>query len=141
MPGLQVTDAQIENALIRNFGNVTMAAAELGVTPRCLRYRVDAEAREKFAAIRGELNEQILDLSEAGAVQHMLNGSESMIRFILGRRGQARGWGSTTALTGADGGPIQLAATPVVQGDEMPEDEKELLRELLQRQRARLQGG
>ncbi len=133
----KVTDAQIENALMKNFGNVTMAALELGVHPSTIRIRVDGTDRAKYAAVRYETAEQIKDLAEMGAYQHVLDKDPSMIRFVLARKGKDRGWGSSVEL----GGTLHLAPASPVPADSLEDDDRDQLRDELAARRAMIGSG
>lgn len=135
---INTTETQVEAALRRNFGNITYAAMELGITRTAVSMRV--RGSERLQAAKAEIEETILDLSEAGMVQGLIERDGPMIRYHLDRKGRARGYAPRQELTGADGAALVSAVAPVVQLDEMPDDERGLLRELLQRQQLRLSG-
>lgn len=135
-PALKYTDAQIEAALLRNLGNVTMAALELGCAPQTIRYRVNGPDRAKFAACRFEAGEQFKDIAELVAHKALTDGSESMARFVLARKAKDRGWGQSVEL----GGTVQLAPAPAVKADELEDDDREALRAFLAEKRAQIGG-
>jgi hypothetical protein len=131
-----VPEPIIEAALRRNFGNLTWAAQELGLTRQALYHRLKGSVA--LRAAREDIDETILDLSESVMVQSIINGSEAMARFHLTQKGRSRGYGMRTELTGPGGGAIQLAAVPV-ENVAPTEHERELMRELLEA-RKRLTG-
>lgn len=115
-----------------------MAALDLGVTPRGVRERVKNSGRLQGAI--AETHETILDLSETALVQAIIEKDGAMVRFHLDRKGRHRGYGLRSELSGPNGGPLQMAVQPVLDFEAMPDDERELLRVLLERQRARMLG-
>lgn len=127
----RITDSQIEFALMKNFGNVTWAALELGVHPATVRSRVNGENRAKFAAVRYESVEQIKDMAEMGAFQHVMDRDAGMIKFVLPRLAKDRGWGNAVE----HGGTVQLAVAPLVPADEIEDEERDALRQLLAERR------
>jgi len=137
-PVPSITDAQIEDALYRCFGNVTAAAMELGIDPRTVRARVNGEKRAQFAAVRHHSRENLLDISELGMAKQLIDGDGSMIRFHLTQQGRDRGYGNRTQLVGPNDGPIQFAPAPA---DQLEEDVREALRARLAEERAKLASG
>lgn len=114
-----------------------MAAAELGITRQSVHERV--RNSERLQAARIDIDETILDVAEGVMWQGILDKDLPTTRWLLDRKGRRRGYSPKTEIGGIDGGPIVVAA-PMVELDSMPDEERELLRELLRRQRARQLG-
>lgn len=128
------TEAQVEAALRRNFGNITMAAAELGVTRQAVYLRVMGNERLQAAIV--ETEETMLDVAVAVAHKAVVNEDLPTTRWYLDRKGRSRGFGPQVGLSAPGGGPIQMRVqpvAPVLPIADLPDDARETTREHLQR--------
>ena len=84
------TDAQGEEALLKNYGNVSAAARALGVSQPTLWERI--ERSERLQAARKEAEEQTLDMAEAALVEAVRSGAAWAVCFLLKTKGRRRGF-------------------------------------------------
>lgn len=102
------TDDEIEEALRAEHGLMTYAARRLGYTPEGLRNRLNANP-ERFKPILAQARETVLDLAERTLLTKLDDGDLQATVFALRTIGRQRGYAERTELTGADGGPVELA--------------------------------
>lgn len=105
---LKVTDEQIEAALWAEDGLITHAATRLGISRVSLRERL-AKRKEHFDAILSEAREAVVDSAERCVKDKIADGDLQAAQFMLRTIGRKRGYGERTEITGADGGPLEVA--------------------------------
>lgn len=104
--------ADVRRALIAGDGIYTAAAQLLDCAPNTVRNYV--RKHESLRKICDEIGTVIVDESESQLLKAMRDGEGWAIRYILDRKGQARGWGPTIAVTGKNGGPIQTQSSVTI---------------------------
>ncbi len=72
-----------------------------------------------YAAKVAELGGVALDYAEGQLFKNMREGREASVIFFLKTKGKARGYQDSMAITGADGGPIQIMSADQVK-EELP---------------------
>ena len=110
------TREQVIKAIDGSAGIISAIAARLGCgwgTAQKLIGRW-VETQEAFKAER----EKILDLAESKIVESIRNGDTQDAKWVLARLGKARGWGDQVAVTGENGGPLEIKVTYVNSGGE-----------------------
>lgn len=90
MPPAKYSVAQAENALIKNYGNVSAAARALGVSHASLFYNIKKKKRLQKARV--EARETTLDLAEHGLLKAVRDEKPWAICFMLKCQGKHRGW-------------------------------------------------
>lgn len=113
------TDAQGEEALLKNYGNVSAAARALGVAHSTLWERI--ERSERLQAARKEAEEQTLDMAEAALVEAVRSGAAWAVCFLLKTKGRRRGYvtrqeGSMTLLNGENPLALKLVDPTFIPG-------------------------
>ena len=101
MAARKFTDAQGEQALLAHYGNVSAAAAALGVAHSTLWERIGKS--ERLQAARVEAEERTLDLAEAALVEGVRRGDAWAVCFMLKTRGKRRGYTTRQDVTLANG--------------------------------------
>jgi ACT domain-containing protein len=105
----QLQSAQTKQALLdaltKYKGIVTDACKEVGIgRPQYYNHLNDPE----FAAAVKDIQEQVLDFAETRLYSLINQEHPQATMFLLKTRGRSRGYGDQVAITGADGGPIQV---------------------------------
>lgn len=102
----RLTIENIEAAIQRTAGNVSLAAHSLGVSRMTLYRRINKSERLKNAV--EDAREKMVDEAET-ALRHLISeGNVAAIIFALKTIGKNRGYVERQELTGKDGGPIDL---------------------------------
>ncbi len=107
-PPIRRTDDEIEAALIAERGLISYAAKRLGYSFNGLRERIAANP-ERFNPILREAREAMIDLAERSLHAKLDDGDLQATTFALRTLGRSRGYAERTELTGADGGPLEVA--------------------------------
>ena len=103
---MKFTEDQIAEALLKNAGNATAAAAALGdVTRQAIDYRIKNSAR--LQQVAAEAGETVTDIAEGQLIKAIKKGHSWAIRFWLSTKGRNRGFVTRSEQTGKNGGPIQ----------------------------------
>ena len=112
---MRVTVTEIERALRVAAGVRTAAAERLGISRQALARRIQASAR--LQRVVAEVEDNLLDMAEAKILQSVQAGDLSSARYLLDRKGRARGWGSRTEITGPAGAPVTFNLTELSDDD------------------------
>lgn len=101
------TVEQARHALQAKAGNVSQAAAELGVSRTALYNKINKNP--SLAAALNDIREELVDMAESTLRTNVQRGDNSAVFYVLNNAPEAkrRGWGPRQELTGADGGPVQ----------------------------------
>jgi len=117
MPPKKFSIAQAEEALLKNYGNVSAAARALGVTHPTLFYAL--KKHERLQKARALAEERVLDLAENSLVKGAREGEAWAVCFLLKTKGRKRGYVERRELSGADGNPFEVSILgPVMGGGE-----------------------
>jgi len=63
--------------------------------------------------------EAMLDLAESTVLKNIKDGDTSDAKWYLTKKGKGRGYGDAVELTGAKGGPIEIAQVPKLTDDQL----------------------
>lgn len=100
-----IREEHVVLALRNALGNIDIACKDLGVTRAMF---IDYMANHPdVAQVKRDLKEAMLDLAEQQLELRML-ASDPLLMFYLRTQGKERGYGTSSALTGPNGGPIQV---------------------------------
>lgn len=87
------------------------------------RLRVDRATVCRFIQTHPEINaaieeieDELLDVSESKLIAGIQRGEFNFVRFHLEHKGRKRGYGKQVAITGKDGGPIEVSTSGGVSG-------------------------
>lgn len=117
MPPKKYSIRQAEEALLKNYGNVSAAAKALGVDHSTLFHAL--KKHERLQAARREAEEQTLDLAENSLVTAVKNCEAWAVCFLLKTKGRKRGYVERRELSGPDGDPFEVSILgPVMGGGE-----------------------
>ena len=108
------SDERLMEAMRKNRAIMAYAAEALGVTRQAVFDYI--KRRPHLHAEIDEINETILDVSEDKLFNAIAAGDSRCIMFHLRTKGKNRGYVERTEMVGENGGPIQVQATPMVQG-------------------------
>lgn len=114
MPPQKFTIAQAEDALLKNYGNVSAAARALKVDHSTLWHRI--KRAERLQAARVMAKEQTLDLAENALVTAVKKGEAWAVCFLLKTQGKERGYTERRELAGANGNPFEVSILGPVMG-------------------------
>lgn len=122
-----VSDAQLAEALRKNIGNVSAAAAALGVTNGAIYQRL--RNHPELAEIQADARDRVTDMAKARVLKRIERDDWSAINLWLTTQA---GWTKTTNLAGPDGAPLQTAPqvsihVSYVAGAPEPEAEEEII--------------
>lgn len=107
VPGSQdrkVEDGAIYTVLVEVRGNLSRAAAELGLRRGVLKERVDRSPI--LVSLLQDLRQGIVDKSEDNIFLAVERGDEPMSRFVASTLGKDRGW--SQGVVGKNGGAIEI---------------------------------
>jgi hypothetical protein len=104
----KVPVAAVVEAVRRAQGHVSLAAHMLGLDFSTV-YKMAKRVPSVAQAIREE-REKMLDVAEAQVYRKVKEGDNTMTIFFLKTQGKHRGWVERQEVTGADGGPLTVAA-------------------------------
>lgn len=121
MPPKKFSIAQAEEALLKNYGNVSAAARALGVDHSTLWHRI--KRAERLQDARRDAEEQTLDLAENALVGAVKKGEAWAVCFLLKTKGRKRGYVERRELSGADGNPFEVSILGPVMGGGEGKDE------------------
>lgn len=124
-----LTPEIVAEALKRNGGIMSAAAAQLGVTRQTI-YQWTL-AQPQLRQVIAEARELTLDLAEGKLLQAIRNDNLTATIFFLKCHGKARGYVERQEHTGPGGGPIN-----VVDLSSIPNEDLAVLEEILLRNRA-----
>jgi hypothetical protein len=99
-------DEAIRTSLYANFGNVGLAASQLGATPGQLARRI--EMLPSLKADRDAARRMIVDAAEAVIIEQLLDADQpdrrdDSARFVLTSLGKSVGWGAQATSAAAAG--------------------------------------
>lgn len=77
-----------------------------------------------LARLHAEVYQEFLDEVESGFMRTALMGDKDAMKFVLQTRGKDRGYTTRTEQTGANGGPIEVAAQ-TIDWSQIPIEERE----------------
>lgn len=105
-PDLKI--GQIEKALLKSNGLVTVAAKMLGVTHSAISHRI--RKSERLQKVQDSIVEKKLDMAENVVDEHMKNKNLTASFFYLKTKGKHRGWveKQQTELSGKLDAPIRI---------------------------------
>jgi len=103
------TIEDVEEAIKKAGGFISIAARTLGVTRQAIWKRVKKSARLKEAI--DDIEEKYLDLAESELVKAIDGGERWAITFYLRTKGKKRGYVEGQELTGKEGKPLPLHIT------------------------------
>jgi len=100
----RATDAEIEAALVRSIGNLTVAAKSLGISRFTIYRRMERSPR--IRTVYDTARESMIDNVESSLYRRALGGDVTACIFILKTRGKDRGYVERHEISGPNGGPI-----------------------------------
>ena len=100
------TAKQFIDAIPRSGGIVTTIAQRVG----CTWHTADKYIKGHPTVLQAYLNEceTVLDRAESVLITSINDGNTQDAKWLLSRKGKARGYGDNLALTGKDGGPFEV---------------------------------
>lgn len=118
-----LSDAQLAEALRKNIGNVSAAAAALGVTEGAIYQRL--RNHPELASIQADAKERVTDMAKARVLKRIERDDWPAINLWLTTQA---GWTRRTELTGADGAPLPAANVSIqITYVEARKDEEDVL--------------
>ena len=117
MASRKFTDAQGEQALLANYGNVEAAARALGVAHSTMWARI--KKSERLRAAREEAEEIALDIAEASLLEAVKRGEAWAVCFLLKTRGKKRGYVERQEWATAPGNPFEISIMAPIKGPVM----------------------
>ncbi len=106
MAARKATTAQIEEALFKNYGNVSAAARAIGLAHPTVWNRIKRSERLQKARLLAR--EETLDLAESALIAAVKKGEAWAVCFLLKTIGKERGYTERQEVTGKDGGDLVI---------------------------------
>lgn len=102
----QYTDAEIEKAVVKAAGMVSVAARALGCNTQTIYNRMKEVPAVRLAVENAR--DDLLDRAESKLLEQIEDGNITAIIFALKTQGKSRGYVERQEVTGVDGGALNI---------------------------------